>query len=103
MKIPLVDFIKSDYCLLAKYMIGPNNLYDLSGGNPCKECSYRKNCPTRPKLESRQNRTNRSNKNRYPLTNKQIADLLNVSKRQVAKLRKSGELDNEITKAKVAQ
>jgi len=75
-------------------------LFQLTVGDPCTTgCAWfwGGNCPGYKKLIQN---TNTPKENPFVKTNQQIADKLNISKRQVAKLRKTGELSEVLDRFK---
>jgi len=83
-------------CELSRYMHGPGNLYDLTNGDPCEGCATSKSCSIKIRLKNRPaNMDNAALPEYFRLTNKEIAEILQITTRQVSKLRKAGKLDGE--------
>lgn len=64
-------------------------IYHKTNGNPCNGCFH--NCKST--MEEKQKRIQRTGS---ALTNKQIATMLGITKRQVAKMRSQGTLEEEL-------
>lgn len=62
-------------------------LYRMANNDPCKGCTMP--CELKSKLNDREKRVTKTGSS---MTNKQIADNLGISKRQVAKMRAAGTL-----------
>ncbi len=91
-----VDMIRSDSgCTLANSMKLTmfQGLFKLTNGNPCDGCPYRSECGfLREQLNTAYSRRVRNFGQHSHETNAEIAKRMNISKRQVAKMRKKGEL-----------
>ena len=89
-KIELADYLQSDCDLLKPSPVILMSIYDMSGGDPCRDCASRNECKTRMRLikEANEKTTVKTKKE----TNAEIAIKKGLSKRQVSKMRKRGEL-----------
>lgn len=84
-KFEMVDLIREG-CELSRYFPG---LYQVTAGDPCKDCATVSTCPVKIKLSTKP----KINPSIPTETNAQIAARLGITKRQVAKRRKEGTLD----------
>lgn len=91
-KFEMVDLIR-ECCELSRYFPG---LYQVTAGDPCKDCATVLTCPVREKLKTKAVTVSA----KIPVeTNAQIAARLGITKRQVAKRRKEGTLDVQSNKS----
>lgn len=76
-------------------------IYEISGGEPCKECNCKRTCPAWAEMELETSaakilvRTNAQEGIRAigsPETNREIATRLGITKRQVSKMKVAGTL-----------
>ncbi len=92
----LVDMIRPDSeCILANKMKFAmfKGLFDLTNGDPCEGCAYYSGCEfLRKRLNTAHSRRVRNFALHSYETNAEIAKRMGMSKRQVAKMRKKGEL-----------
>ena len=88
----LLDFRKVD-CKLWEGNVGIFfEIYKATNSNPCPGCAFERNCAGKKDLGRRDRlRSGISHKH----TNGEIARKLNVSKRQVSKMKKKGTLPSE--------
>ena len=92
-KIELSDFLKSDCELGNPFPAMLIEIYKRFGGDPCCGCGYAPNCKVKLALEADSKARQRGDKCRIVQeSNTDIAKRLGISKRQVSKLRKRGEL-----------
>lgn len=92
-KIELADYLRSDCELLKPASPMLIDIYNMTNGMPCNGCGYKENCKTRHTFELVANQKSHGQKrNIVGETNQQIAERLCISKRQVSKMRKKGEL-----------
>jgi len=91
-KIELVDFIRSDCKLLKPDVSILIEIYKLSNGDPCRECCYNGSCQVLKSFQLKEYHKASGQTKYIGKTNQQIADELGISKRQVAKMRKRGEI-----------
>lgn len=88
----LDEFLEAD-CELQYPTLGIFiGIYHTTNGRPCDDCAMRHNCKERHDLEQIKAGSQVPRKRVYTETNRQIADRLGISKRQVSKMRKAGEL-----------
>ena len=66
-------------------------LYSITDGNPCKDCGGKNNCEGYVELKKFSKFAPKPPTTLYE-TNAQIAERLHITKRQVSKLKKRGEL-----------
>ena len=92
LKIELVDFIRSDCKLLSPSVVCLTALYELTNGVPCRECSHNRSCHTLNNFKLKDKQRKSGQKMFVGKTNQQIADEMGISKRQVSKMRRKGEL-----------
>jgi len=89
-KIELSDYLRSDCDLLKPSPVILMAIYDMSGGDPCRDCASRNYCITRKRLIEKAN--NKTSVKANVETNAEIANRMGLSKRQVSKMRKRGDL-----------
>ena len=89
-KIELADYMLSDCDLLKPSPVILMSIYDMSGGDPCRDCASINNCITRERLIEKANK--RTSVKANVETNAEIDNRLGLSKRQVSKMRKRGVL-----------
>lgn len=92
----LTDMIRPNSgCTLADEMKFTmfQGIFRLAAGNPCDGCSYHSGCEfLREQLNAAHSRRVRNFGQHSHETNAEIAKRMGMSKRQVAKMRKKGEL-----------
>lgn len=92
MPISLSKFLESD-CQQVKHNRGIFiGLYRVTFGDPCPGCAWEANCEVKVKLRLAEKQKTTGQQNLIGETNKEIADSMGISPRQVAKMRKRGEL-----------
>lgn len=91
-KIELADYLRSSCALLSPSPVMLIEIYNRSNGDPCYGCGYANNCQTKHDLKLAAKQKSRGQGIYLGETNAEIAKRLGISKRQVAKMRKNGEL-----------
>jgi hypothetical protein len=96
MKMELVDMIRPQSgCELAEDLQFSvfKHIYDTSNGDPCDGCAHKQGCAFLTSQAHNESSRRRENFGKVGFeTNAKIAERLGISKRQVAKMRKKGEL-----------
>jgi hypothetical protein len=67
-------------------------VYSMSGGNPCDGCNCKDTCNAWPLVNTSSSKSQPTTSTEKVETNAEIAARLGISKRQVAKRRKQGQL-----------